>query len=93
MLKVLISICGINFEYLFPIVSVFKFCPRGYTARFKSSCYKFATARTSWINALLECRMDGSDLVAIESAAENNYIRKYIEERPYLNNTGNRKDI
>ena len=75
-------------EHLF---SVFKFCPRGYSGRFRSSCYKFVTTRVVWIKALLDCIMDGSNLVAIESAAENNYIRKYIQERPYLNNTG--KDI
>ena len=43
------------------------------------------------MKALLDCKIDGSDLVSIESAAENNYIRKYIQERPYLNNTG--KDV
>ena len=82
-----------HYVYLFCIVTVFKFCPRGYAGRYKSSCYKFMTAQVTWIKALLECKVDGSDLVSIESAAENNYIRKYIQERPYLNHTGKGKYI
>ena len=71
----------------FKSLTVIKFCPRGYAGRFKSSCYKFVTARVSWMKAYLDCKIDGSDLVSFESAAENNYIRKFIKERPYLNNT------
>ena len=62
-------------------------CPRRYTARLRSSCYRFVTGKVGWTKALLSCKYDGSNLVSIESADEGSYLRTYINERPHLNNT------
>ncbi|XP_063419704.1 perlucin-like protein [Mytilus trossulus] len=44
--------------------------------KYKGSCYLFSNNANTWINAERECRQESSNLVKIESASENNWIKR-----------------
>ena len=73
-----ISIYRISINYLVTT------CQRPYTARYKSSCYKFVLKPADWMKAHIDCRLDGAHLVSLETMDENNHIRDYIKSAPFL---------
>ncbi|CAG2208774.1 unnamed protein product [Mytilus edulis] len=47
--------------------------------KYKGSCYFFSKNSNTWINAERECRQKSSNLVKIESASENIWIKRQAE--------------
>ena len=61
-------------------------CPENYKVRFRNSCYKFVTVKANWTHSEKKCKEDGAELVVMESAEENTFIRNYIISKEHLNN-------
>ncbi|XP_076090396.1 perlucin-like protein [Mytilus galloprovincialis] len=55
-----------------------KTCEPGWL-KYKGSCYFFSKNSNTWINAERECRQKSSNLVKIESASENIWIKRQAE--------------
>ncbi|XP_071115110.1 perlucin-like [Haliotis cracherodii] len=52
-------------------------CPDGWI-RHSDSCYMFVATKATWLRAAQICAERGAVLVAIESGAENTFIRDYL---------------
>ena len=61
-------------------------CPANYTWTFGISCYKFVSEKKNWFEASKDCRADGANLVAMETANENAFLRNYIKSSNHLKN-------
>ena len=59
------------------------FCPDGYEQVGADSCYKFVSTPATWDDARYDCLGDDPDgeLVVINDAAENDYIKGRIAGR------------
>ena len=54
---------------------------------FRNSCYKFVTVKANWDDAEEKCLADGAELVVIESAEENTFLRRHILSNVHLKTT------
>nr|UYM80458.1 perlucin-like protein [Terebratalia transversa] len=59
-------------------------CPKNYIS-WGASCYHFVESQNTWGAARNICKtVPGSDLAAIETAEEQDYLVKLISDSPYL---------
>lgn len=76
LLRVVFSIAELMLILLVPAPQ-FKVCPN-YWKGYKDKCYILLTDKRSWYNARADCKMEGADLAAPNSQAEQDFLNSLI---------------